>query len=620
VRCEHAELELSARLDGAGDRRLDDELAEHVSACPSCRAFDEGARRIRHAVRLRTAPPVPDLVDAIVDRAELRGSTRDRRRPVAAFVAGAAAAALVFGGLPFFQHRLPAALADEIPERIADASAEVESYRATFDIVERNFHERVPERRMTATVAFVAPERFRAQVTDRTGYPSGDWPRNDLLLDVDGATWSAEGPQVCPHQTMPACPLGTERRAITGREPFAGDAVLPTDVVVPIRTFGGTDRAEVVGSRRVLGRATVEVALDHRDAAPLFAYLQASGSWRPLFPRDRVVVSLDRESWFPLAYEVQAVPSVERTRWAQRNGLPADERGTILSVRATGVDLRTDVEIAPAAPDADTRDAGFRDGALPFDPIEPSDLAGLRPHRRGTSADAEVLVSYARGLSWLKVRQTRSWTTPALYGDVGPLASAVQLPDGGVAYYEPATAGTGRRLSIHAGGRDLHLETNLGFDDLVRVAASLPIDGEHVPDAWLVRRWTGGIVREQVPLERAADAAPYLLMPSDLPEAYALRAIHLVTVGDATGLTAYFARTAREPDGIGLRLHQSADTSMAPPMDPDTFAVDVGDGGRYSPERATLEWSDGGVYRSLQGGAFDLGELVAIARSLEEPP
>src|SRR5918999_2704973 len=492
MRCEAAEQELSARLDDEADRRGDDRLAEHLATCSRCRAFEARGRRVREVVRLEPAAEVPDLVPAImaeVRRETVRGRRAIRlplRRPAwgryaAAFVAGALVAAVALAGVPGLRRGPEPALAGEIPDEVAAASTEVTSYQATFEVVERHFHPRVPERRFAVEVAFRAPERFRAVVSDATIYPAGTWPRNDLALAVDGRRWMLRGPVTCPRQGLPLCaPGGVSVQRVTGREPFV------------------------------------------RDAPPLFGYLQAAGLWRLLFPQDRVLVSLDTENWFPLGYEVRAAASRERDGWARQHLLPIERAGSLL----LRVEARSfDPSAAPQprlAPAPTARDEGFRDlpeaelaAVAGRAPAIPTDLPGLRPYRVGRFVgtgrpDDEILLSFSRGLAWLKGRQTGSWSGPELYGDVSDLAVPVPLA-GGVAYYDPATATLGRRLSIHAAGVDLYLESNLPRDDLMRVAASIPVRGIPIPEGWLVRRAARGDTLE---LQASLDGGTARYTPS----------------------------------------------------------------------------------------------------------
>jgi anti-sigma factor RsiW len=642
MRCEAAEQELSARLDDEGDRRGDDRLAEHLATCSRCRAFEARGRRVREVVRLEPAAEVPDLVPAImseVRRETVRGRRAIRlplRRPAwgryaAAFVAGALVAAVALAGVPGLRRGPEPALASEIPDEVAAASTEVTAYQATFEVLERHFHPRVPERRFVVEVTFRAPERFRAVVTDATNYPAGTWPRNDLALAVDGRRWMLRGPVTCPRQGLPLCaPGGVSVQRVTGREPFDGDAPLPTDIVLPVGTLSGTDRVDVVGTGEVLGREVVVVELAYRDATPLFGYLQAAGLWRPLFPQDRVLVSLDAENWFPLGYEVRAAASRERDGWARQHLLPIERAGSLL----LRVEARSfDPSAAPQprlAPAPTARDEGFRDlpdaelaAVAGRAPAVPTDLAGLRPYRVGRFVgigrpDDEILLSFSRGLAWLKVRQTGSWSGPELYGDVSDLAVRVPLA-GGVAYYDPATATLGRRLSIHAAGVDLYLESNLPRDDLMRVAASIPVRGIPIPEGWLVRRAARGDTLElQASLADARVAVPGLILPGSLPPEYTLRTVHIHRGDAGTAVAVYFRRPGAELDGVGIRLYQAPGQELAPPLDPDALQVDL-DGGtaRYTPSRGLLEWVAGSTYRSVTAPTLDLATLLTVAGSLE---
>lgn len=619
MRCDVAERELSAALDG---EPIDAAARSHAETCPSCGRFEAQARRLREAVRLEPAPAVPDLVEPIMDRIRLEPRRPGWGREVAAFAAAAVVAALVAGGLPGIRSGPPSVTASEIPQRVAEASREVSAYRAVFDVVERGFADEVPERRFEVRVAFRAPERFLAQVRDRTQYPSAAWPPNNVTIAVDGDRWSLNGPATCPREALPACPTGEALVAVRGRAPFDGDTPLPTDIVLPVKTLSGSGRLRVLGEDDVAGRRVVRVELDHRDAAPLFGFLQAGGSWRPFFPLDRVEVALDAETWFPVAYRVRAAGGAERRAWALRNGLPDERPGSVvLEVEARSVREAVPRGWRPPVEGAEAENRGFREATretLPFRPTAPEDLVGLRPYRSGVLGE-EVVTSYAQGLSWLRIRETRSWDRQALFGDVGPLAAPVRLPRGGVAYQEPPTASLGRRLAIHASDTDLFLESNLPMDRLLEVAASLPVRGLATPDAWRTRRLPGGMLEVGVPVARAARAFPSLALPRWLPPEYRLWTLHLFRGGEGDAVTAYFRRAGGEPDDVGIRLHQAEGAGLPPPTDPGALAVRIGDEvGRYSPIRGELEWIEGGVYRSLRAEGLDLDHLVAIAGSLEE--
>src|SRR5439155_265273 len=129
----------------------------------------------------------------------------------------------------------------------------------------------------------------------------------------------------------------------------------------------------------VRGRDAVAVQLAYQDATPLFDYLRFLGSWRPFFPQDRVVLWLDRTTWFPLRYEVFPASGPERALWAAENGLPREPSGRPVFTATIG-SLST--AVAPAAlfvpgsvlrafasrPGQGVTDQGFRDqsaGAAP---------------------------------------------------------------------------------------------------------------------------------------------------------------------------------------------------------------------------------------------------------------
>jgi hypothetical protein len=591
MRCEAAERELSARLDGAVDDRLDAGLAAHLAECHRCRAFRDASARIREVSRVRPADPVPDLRSAIMARIEREPARLPRRREwsraALAFAAGVVAAAVVAGGLPGIRRGPAPALATEIPRQIAATSTQVTSYRASFRVVELGFHPAVPRRTFLAEVAFRAPERFRARITDRTRYPSPAWPRNDVVLAVAGDRWMLDAPRGCPREALPACaPGGRDVRVATGRPPFDGQAALPTDIVLPVRSLAGSERVQVRGEAEVLGRPGIVIELAYRDATPLFAYLQAGGVWRTFLPQDRVLVTLEAESWLPLAYEVRGASG-----------------RSLFRAEAVSLERGPGPRWAPFTGTGPARDLGFRDApfsAMAAEIAGPARTGGLRPYRAGRTGD-EVLLSYAGGLSWLVVR-----SGPADQG-ASPMPEAaaerVRLSDAGVAYYEPATTSSGRRVFVRGTAGTVVLESNLPRRELLDVAASLPGPGTPIPAAELGR----------VPVDAALDAAPYALVPSELPPEYRLTAATL----DPSGVTFHYRRPGAELDGGGIRLFQSAGVDLPPPLAAEVIAVRVrGVEGRFSPSRGELEWVESGTYRSLGGGALDLAGLLRVAESL----
>lgn len=639
MRCEAAEREISARMDGEPDPALDRPLSEHLARCTACMRFERAVAGIREQARLEVAPEVPDkLLAGIMLQVEAPspGSTRGSHpgglrwrtagSVAAAFAMGVLAAAIAVGGL--LPRGPQPALAGEVPRLVAEASAEVTEYSATLHITERHFRPEVPVRRFRTSVEFTAPERFRAVTRDLTEYPSASWPENDMSVEVDRARWRLEAPRTCPRQALPACAGGgMEIREVRGREPFDAHATLPTDIILPLNTLAGSDRVEVAGTSEIAGREVVTVRLAYRDAQPLFAFLHAGGSWRPFYPTDPVTLALDRETWFPVAYAVRAEASPERIAWARGEGLNDVSGEEIFEARFEDLRFTSDLEELQGQ-EQGARDAGFVDldpatleSRAGYRPAAPAGLEGLAPYRAGVFSDpgrqGEVLTTFTRGLGWIKIRQTANWAEPALFGNVGPLAGPVDIPGGGTGYYEPATDRLGRRLSIHGENLDLYLETNLSTDQLLEVAGALPVEGTTVPAEWSVRRWPGGIVREQLTLEQALERLPYLRVPMRRPEGYEVTAVHLVEASGVEGVTLFLRRPGMEADGVGIRVHQTSYEELPPPMDPDVSLVRLGNlTARYSPSRSELEWVDRGVYRSISGGGMDLGSLVSIGRSM----
>ncbi|MGW3961863.1 zf-HC2 domain-containing protein [Amycolatopsis sp. NPDC005003] len=84
MRCEECREALSARLDGEAEPVSPD---EHLTSCAACREWLEGAERLRRAMLLRPAPPVPDLTAAILERTPAPSGERWGRRIALAVVA-----------------------------------------------------------------------------------------------------------------------------------------------------------------------------------------------------------------------------------------------------------------------------------------------------------------------------------------------------------------------------------------------------------------------------------------------------------------------------------------------------------------------------------------------------
>jgi len=623
------------------------EVTEHIRGCRACGRFEAGAWRLREISRFAVAPEVPDLTERIMNR--VRAEAAPARRPpawiprvlgprrafpgrwIASPTGRAAAVALVIGfaaGATLARSTVAPrqtfspALAREIPGRLIGAAERLRGYRATFDISERDWTPAVPHRTFVAEVEFRAPESFRVTVRDTTRYPAGAWPRNDLTLVTDGRSWRITGPQPCPRAALPACPDSAPAdRTVVGRAPFDASTAMPTDVIVPMTVLAASGRVDVIGTGAVAGREAVMVQVDAQDGGSLLKYLQFLGSWRPFFPQDRMVVWLDRRTWFPLRYEVLPAPGAERAAWASQNGLPAEapER-PILS--ATVVRFTTGVPPAngfAVRTGGEVSDQGFRDRAPgSIHAVPPRWVGSLRLSRAGTFSRAprETVLAYSRGLSWVTVTSARHWTQHEPFG-VGPFAERIVLPGGAIALYEPASATDPRRISIHTSTAEFLVASNLPRPTIERVAASLPVTALPEPASWRVHRWAGGVVEDGLtPAAGLARAGFGVSMPAFVPAGYEPAAARLVRTPGGRSLTILFRHPAAEL-GDGLTFTQGTGQTLAPPSEVGVLAVHVGRSvGRWSPSEHLLEWMDGARYRSLASADLGLATLVRVAQSL----
>lgn len=650
---EQAERLISERLDGENlSARALVALEHHLDACAECRAFERGAYRLREAARFEVVPAVPDLVESIMASVEAEADAggvnrprlrvvrpRELRRPrallprlapaIAAVLVGALAGSLVVGG-PWREDtsRNGAALAaEDVTRGVAAAASALDAYEARFAITEYNFSPDVSERELSMHVWFRAPERFRLDVADHTDYPERTTP-TDLRLIVNGDRWYSAGPAPCPSATCPQ-----RETSVRNRVPFSSAAPAPTDLVLPLTALAEPESVTVLGFGTALGRRAVRVEVPFERAASLFPFLSIvpGGEWRPFFPNDRVRIWLDANSWFPLRWQVFPAGGHGRDAWALRFGLPEEpSRNAIFEVDALSVDLsRPSAGVFSIPSTRRTEDQGARAILLAnaadeagFEPVAPSELGGLDLYRvviPDVSEAGETIVTYADGLSFLKVGETRSWSENAPFGPIDVRAEEVSLSGGGVGYYEPATIAHGRRLSIHAAGTDLYLESNLPRERLLAVAASLPVNGLQMPEDWRVRRTAGTLV-ERVSLSEARAQAPFDVSPPEaLPAGFTLASVELTRVQGRTGVTLYFRDSEVDVGAGAVRLHLEAADELPPASSARQSAVEVdGAEGRWTPQRSQLEWVEDGVYRSLDAKGLGLQDLLAIAASIPE--
>lgn len=651
--CDRARRAISERMDGERlSSRLTAAVARHVAGCAACAAFEAGAWKLREAARFEVAPAVPDLVDSIM--ASVERETQERapvrlrllpagraRRPLlpgrirlapvaAALAVGLVAGSVAVGG-PWQRPEGLSVDAAEVTQGVAAAATTLSAYQARFAVTEYHFAPDVPVREFSMNVWFQAPERFRLDVVDHTQYPSKDVTPTDLKLIVNGSSWYSVGPSACP---IDLCP--PRETVVENRVPFSSTTPAPTDLILPVTSLADANQLQVIGRGSMLGRPAIEVRLPFDRAEPLFPFLSLGGSWRPFFGADQVDLWLDARSWFPLSYAVYAAPGRERNEWALRFGLPRESpRQSIFQVAALSVDREPPATGTFRIPQTtDVRDQGAKPVSISqaseetgFQPIEPKDVDGLGlyqvvlpPAASSKGQPQQTLITYSKGLAWVKLGETRGWTSNTLYGPVGLQAQEVSLANGSVAYYEPATADHGRRLSIHAAGTDLYLETNLSRDKLLHVAGSLPVTGIPIPPAWAVRRSPDGVT-ERVTLVQAAAEIPFtILLPASqaLPSGYALASAELVRLHKDTALNVYFQQQDSDLGTGPIRLHEEVAKKLPPASSATQAEVEVGGVmGRWTPDRNQLEWVDQGVYFSLDAAGLSLPDLLAVGDSLE---
>ena len=501
MNCHRAQPVLSARMDGEAVPRGAATAADaHAASCPACTAFLERSARVRTAVRIRPAMTVPDLVEPIVAAAASermrptrlagRGSRRSVRlggplRIVAAAIVGLVVGSVAVGGPWLAADEQPVAVAT-IAEHLRTAAGSLESYSATYTIVERGLSDEVPERRFEMDVAFREPQRFRMDVRDLTEYPTDDWTATDLTAIEDVPLSYREAPEPCL-VVLRSCP--PTRTVAIRASSFSGATPLAADLIVPLATFGTTDGIRVAGTDEIDGRPAVHAVLSFQRAAPLFPFLDAGGTWRPFFAGDRVDLWLDAATWFPVRYMVTPSPADARRAWEMRFGRGIEPAGTpILEVDARIVRTEApDVSrfAIPRIDDPEVRPEILADrlGYVPVTPAETVDLELVSASMPGDGDDAtpRSLLVYADGLDYLRIAEHPDWSGPGPFGPVGPDAERVELRSG-VGRFAPSGDGFGNRLAIHADDTDLYLESNLPRDELLAVATSLPIQGIPLED------------------------------------------------------------------------------------------------------------------------------------------
>ncbi len=640
MNCDRAQAAVSERMDGERmPSRAAAAVDAHLEGCADCRAFAERASHVRTAVRIRPAERIPDLVDPIMAEVARVGRPRTlarpgrRRRPPAArprmlaplgaaLAVGLVAGSVVVGGPWQHPDGHTSASAADVIRRVGVAARQVEAYHATFTIEERGLLPSVPERSLEAELWFATPGRYRFDVHDTTSYPTKAWTPTDLRYVEAGTAVMTKAPTGCPTILLPS-ECQTTRRVVRDRFAYSTEAPLVTDLVVPLDVLADPRGLTVERTGTVLGRDAVLVQMSFARAAPLFPFLQMGGTWRPFFPGDRVELWVDATDWSPLRWTVYPAEGPERADWELLFGrLPEPSDTPILDVTVTS----TDHEIPPssrfalahAAPTVPVSELSKRVGFHPVTPTATEDLAlTAAAAPRGGEGGPQSLITYSSGLTYLRVSERRHWNGAGLFGAVDEAAERVQLGNG-VAYYEPAGAEQGRRLAIHTNDTNLYLESNLSRQDLLAVAASLPLNGQALPDP-----------KSSGPLEEAGAHGRTLAgvqartsfsfdLPDRLPDGYVVASADRSTARGVESVTLLVRRRNSDPGADPVRIHLEAADAL-----PSTAAADprwVPLGGlkaRWSPSTGRLEWIANGVYRSIDAPGVDLRVLIGIAASIE---
>lgn len=621
--CDRIRAELSARLDGELGTVEESEVDEHLARCHSCRREMAAIRSARTALRVRIVEEVPDLSSAIAAKVTRHHQNRRllvTRLRIAAVAAVVTILVLLGASIPWGGSPTSVARASTIVAHVQRAGTGLDSYRARFRLVEHGFAPQVPTRRLSEQISFRAPENLHITIRDHTRYPGAGWPPNNVELVASPRRWLLRQPDSCPAERASPCYAAGRPsiRAIDRRAPFDGASPLPTDFAVPLETMSSASDMHVIQRTTFEGRRAYLVRTAYRQAAPLISSLEPGGAWRPFDPLDRVQIWLDAHTWFPLQVRVFAARSPERSAWAQSAGLRDRPGGLLLSARAAGFSrprsFAPGTFHVPPAPQAHRE--GFVPASLSRTPRgAPSYTGGLPPYRSGRlGPDAEVL-SWAKGLRWLKATIERGPGRDS----VAPFAQEVHVGEG-VGYYEPADYGAGslaprRRIDIF--GRHVHvvLESNLPRPALLAVASTTGMTGRPIPQA---AGRPGGWRLRRVSPERAESAAGFVATPTYLPPGYrAVAATSLRAAGGRRTVTLYCERPQGDLEGGGIVVTQAAPAHVLEPSSQDMEAVRVhGVLGRWTPQEGTLEWIEKGVYRSVQAPAYDLPTALRIADGL----
>jgi hypothetical protein len=387
---------------------------------------------------------------------------------------------------------------------------------------------------------------------------------------------------------------------------------LPTDIAVPLETLSSANGLEILGPGRYLGADVQRVVLPYRQAIPLVEALEAGGSWRSFHPLDSVEIWIDTRTWFPLRFTVRAGDSPDRELWASRLGFGSDQPGEVLlDARATQFGepdgFRPSLFQTPVS--GAVQDGGFI--PTPVDEVAeeaPSFTAGLRPYRAGVTPFGQTILSYERGMNYMKISNDPRVRTALAYAGPADVVSLAQ----GRALYQPATETSGRRIDVFSDDGRTTVETNLPREQLLAIASSMGIRGR-LPREITIK---GGRVVRRIDAAEAGDLG-FGTLPGWLPEGFTQTSALLTRSASGRTLTIHYQRPESSFGGFGIRIVQTPSIDRLPPSGEETVNIRLGAlTARWSFERSELEWIDAGVYRAIATSDGDLASAVHIARSL----
>jgi hypothetical protein len=597
MRCEHAREALSERMDTT-DAPPSGELEGHVQSCATCAEFERIALHTRRA--LRYGVDGVDGVDAVDDdltvrvlraaradaapaptaREGARGHGRGWVAAVALFLVCAVAAFALTRG----PGGVAPAAADDRAALVARGQILVQSMHARVAMYERGGDGTVTHH-ADGDISYVAPEGVLLRLSGDDG---------DVEVGVNGEM---------------AWRRGEVESIVRGREPFDAAGWSALELIVPVDAFGrdgaGAATATLDGRQARVVQTTVA------QVEELLAALRTGGSWRPLHPSDVVTLWLDAETAVPRRVEVQPSTDADRATWSARHtpGEPAEGALFVVELTQLQINGRGGAVPAPLCPldqqCDESRDLGFVDrtvgeSELPVPAWLPEGMAEYRSgERRSPGAAATVVMrTWTSGRSWVKVAGTKDWDGDQLFGSIGPLVRPLSTPAGVVYASEDASS-----IAVHGEGIDLVVTGSVGEADLLRIAASLEVDGLDVPEWWAE---AGSTTVDE--LELGDEPALVPRTDADLD-------------GASVSLSARGGRidvAVTGPGARGARLVETPSSVLAPSEDPDARVVTVrGVEGRYSPTLGELAWVERQRLIVLSSSTLTVGEMVDVAASLE---